>query len=46
MNFKKMTFVAALMFVVALNFSCETESASETDELYGLEKKEIRNEDV
>jgi len=46
MNFKKVTFVAACMFVAALNFSCEAETASEIDELNGIEKKELKLEDT
>lgn len=46
MNVKRLFAVAAFMLVVTLNFSCETESASETDELYGLDKEEVTNEDT
>lgn len=46
MNIKRLLSVAAFMLVVTLNFSCEKESASETDELYGLDKKEVTNEDT
>lgn len=46
MNFKRLLAVAAFMMVVTLNFSCENETASENDEFYGLEKKEVVNEDT
>ena len=46
MNFKRLLSVAAFMVVVTLNVSCEKESASEDGELYGLDKKEVCNEDI
>jgi len=46
MNIKRLLSVAAFMLVVTLNFSCETESASEDDQFYGLDKKEVTTENT
>lgn len=47
MNIKRLLAVAAFLMVAAMNFSCETESASEADDLYGgLKKSEVVNEDT
>ncbi len=46
MNIKRLLSVAAFMLVVTLNFSCETENTSEVDEFYGLDKKEVTNENM
>ncbi|WP_298475345.1 hypothetical protein [uncultured Maribacter sp.] len=46
MNVKRLLFAAAFMMVVALNFSCEKESASEQDDYYGLDKDEVTNENI
>lgn len=46
MNIKRVFGVFALLCVFALNFSCETETASESDELYGIERDEIKDQDT
>ena len=46
MNIKRFFGVCALLCVFALNFSCETETASESDELYGIGRKEIKEQDT
>lgn len=46
MNIKRVLGVCALLCVFALNFSCETETASESDELYGIERDEIKDQDT
>ncbi|WP_298475339.1 hypothetical protein [uncultured Maribacter sp.] len=46
MSTKKLLFVAAFMMVVALNFSCEKESASGQDDYQSLRKDEVTNENM
>jgi len=46
MNIKRVVGVFALLCVFALNFSCETETASESDELYGIDREEIKEQDT
>ncbi|WP_298504913.1 hypothetical protein [uncultured Maribacter sp.] len=41
MSTKKLLFAAAFMLVVALNFSCEKESASGQDDYQSLRKDEV-----
>lgn len=46
MSFKKVLGVGALLSVLALNFSCGKETVSETEELYGIDRKEIKDQDT
>jgi len=46
MNFKRVLAAFALISVFALNFSCTQETVSETDEFYGIDKDEIKEEDT
>lgn len=46
MNIKRIFFVAALMCVVGLTYSCDKETADESGELYSIEKKDIKDEDT
>jgi hypothetical protein len=46
MNFKKVVGTSALIGVLALGFSCSQETTSETDDLYGIERDEIKEGDT
>jgi len=46
MNLKKLVGAAALLCVLAMSFSCEKETTSETDDLYGIDRKEIKDQDT
>ncbi len=46
MSTKKFFYLVALMVVATLNFSCEEQSTAETDELYGIDKNEIKDQDT
>jgi len=46
MNFKRVIGAGALLCVLALNFSCGKETTSEVDEFYGIDKKEIKDQDT
>lgn len=46
MNFKKAFAVFALLSVMIGMVSCETETVSETDDLYAIEKDEIKDQDT
>ncbi len=46
MNFKKMFSIFALLSVMIAMVSCETETVSEVDDLYGIDKDEIKEEDT
>ena len=41
MNFKRVFFATACLGIAALNFSCETKTVSEQDELQIIEKDSI-----
>ena len=45
MNIKRIFFVAALMCMVGLNYSCDKET-TDSEELYSLDKDEIKEEDT
>lgn len=46
MNTKRIFIVAALMCVVGLTYSCDKETADESDELMSIDKDEIKEEDT
>ena len=46
MSIKRVFFVAAFMLMAAINFSCENESTAQVDELYGIDRDEIKEEDT
>lgn len=46
MNIKRIFFVAALMCVVGLTYSCDKETTDESNEIISLEKKEIKDQDT
>lgn len=47
MRIKRVFFVAALMIVAALNFSCEEQSTAEEDQLYdSIRKDETKDQDT
>ena len=46
MSTKRILVAVVFLLAVSLNYSCDEESTSTTDELYGIDKKEIKDQDT
>ncbi|MFS4449025.1 hypothetical protein [Maribacter sp. 2307UL18-2] len=46
MSPRRTLLVVALLLTVSLIYSCDQESTSTTDEIYSIDKKEIKDQDT
>ena len=46
MKMKRFFFMAALMCIVGLSYSCDKDTTDDSDDLYSIEKKDIKDEDT